>query len=251
MRRWRFAVAAFLIVLVLATVSFTGGRTLDVVDPAGRPQTAYAIYRHQGDWLNFVHPVSYDAKPRTIVKSDAAGRLHFPRGLYVLFPIQTRPQLRVEMIYVPALHNAAGQIAPRYTSSKPGVWEMEPDSPRAIAFDLSDGPERWQGALSSLAFFISPLLTPDHRPDDPAEAAALRELVGHFRTEYDGFLARWGEAQRPRPPMPQFLAEYERKPWIEMVERDLRERPAWGMEIRRLHERQVTLFAEMAETLPR
>jgi hypothetical protein len=251
MRWWRIALAACLALLVLTTVSVTAGRTLEVVDPAGRPQPTYAIYRHQGETLNFVHPVSYDAKPRTIIKGDAAGRLRFPWALHAHLPIQTRPQLRAEMIYVPALHNARGQIAPRYGRSLPGEWEMEPDRSRAIAFDFSDQPERWQGTLSNLSFFISPLLTPSERPDDPAEAAALRELVGHFRAEYEGFLARWGDAPRPRPTMPASLAEYERKGWIEMVDRDLSERPTWGMEIRRLYERQVTYFAGVAETLPR
>jgi hypothetical protein len=257
MRRWWLLLPAGLGLLLVASVTFTRGRTLAIVDSEGRPQVAYSVYRHQGSRLNPAHPVSYDARPPTLVRSDSAGRLRLPSAVHVHlpFPLQTGPRLWVEVIYVPALHNAGGRIggdytAGDYTASAEGEWEMAPGGNRAVVFDLSGRPERWQATLSTLSFFLGSLVAPSRRAADRTEASAIVELIGHFRQEYEAFLARWGETLRPRPAMPRFLAEYERQGWMDMIDRDLRERPTWGGEIRRLYEREVAYLTEVAATLP-
>jgi len=52
MRRRRPIALVLLVLLVAASVSYTSGYTLDLVDSDGRPQTAYALYTYQGYWLN-------------------------------------------------------------------------------------------------------------------------------------------------------------------------------------------------------
>jgi hypothetical protein len=253
MRRWRLVAAVPLGLLVAASVSRTGRYTLDVVDTEGRPQTAYALYNHQGHWLNPAHPVSYDATPRTFVRSDDAGRLAIPAGfhLHYPFPLQTHPSLWIEMIYVPRLHNAYGRIGGGYAVSTPGAWETDAGRRRAVVFDLSDRPELWQGTLANLSFFISPLVSPPGREFDQRMADTLVELIGHFRAEYDAFLARYGDVPRPRPPMPVIFSDEEKRRWAEMVDADLAQRPTWGMEIQRLYARQLARLAEAQAALKR
>ncbi|HEY5545018.1 MAG TPA: hypothetical protein VIK50_03095 [Gemmatimonadaceae bacterium] len=145
MRRRRLIPLVLLGLLVAASVSYTSCYTLDIVDTEGRPQTAYALYNHQGYWLNPAHPVSYNATRRTVVRSDDTGRLTIPAAwhLHFPFPLQTHPKLWIEMAYVPLLHNAEGRIGGGYVASVTGAWEMDATWHRAVAFDLSDRPERW------------------------------------------------------------------------------------------------------------
>src|SRR5688572_19558837 len=69
-RRLRLIALLPLVLLVAASASYTSGYTLEIVDNEGRPHVAYALYRHQGHWLNPVHPVSYNATERTFVRSE-------------------------------------------------------------------------------------------------------------------------------------------------------------------------------------
>ena len=251
-RRLRLIAPLLLVLLVAASASYTSGYTLEIVDNQGRPHVAYALYSHQGHWLNPVHPVSYNATERTFVRSEDEGRLTVPGAfhLHLPFPIQTHPRLSIDMVYVPALHNAGGQIAPSYVPSVAGVWEMDPTGHRAVVYDLSDDPERWQGTISNLSFFLGPLLSPLSPELDPAAAATLVELIGHYRAEYEGFLARHDAAPRPRPQEPvTFINEDDKRRWIEMVENDLGQRPTWGMEIRRLYEHQIASLADIEAAL--
>jgi hypothetical protein len=120
------------------------------------------------------------------------------------------------------------------------------------SFDLSGDPERWQATISNLSFFLGPLLYPLSPDRDPLAAAMLAELSGHYRAEYEAFLARYDDAPRPQPKMPAtFINEEERKRWIEMVETDLGQRPTWGMEIRRRYERQIAALDEIEAVLKR
>jgi hypothetical protein len=81
-----------------------------------------------------VHPVSYRATETTIVRGDANGRLTVPAAFHVHmpFPIQTHPSLRIEMVYVPQLHNAGGQVGGSYSRSRAGEWEMDATGRRAV-----------------------------------------------------------------------------------------------------------------------
>jgi hypothetical protein len=239
--------------LVMASVAYTGGYTLETVDANGQGVTAYAVYNHRGEWLNPAHPVSYNATRRTVVRSDEAGRLRVPAGVHMHFPfpLQTHPKLWIEMVYVPRLHNAEGRISPSYTASTAGVWEMDAAARRALVFDLSDRPERWQATLSNLSFFIGPLVSGEVRDLDHSAAAPLAELIGHFRAEYDAFLTRHGDVRRPQPPMPVLFGDEEKRRWVEMVEADLAREPTWGMQIRRLYAVEVSRLAETEAALRR
>jgi hypothetical protein len=253
-RRRRIHIALGLIALLIAaSVSYTGCYTLETVDADGQGVTAYAIYHHQGEWLNPAHPVSYDATRHTVVRSDDAGRIRVPSAVHVHlpFPLQTHPKLRIEMVYVPRLHNAEGRISSGYVASTAGVWEMDAVTRRAVVFDLSDRPERWQGTLSTLSFFIRPLVSGELRDLDRSEAATLAELIGHFRAEYDAFLVRYGDVRRPQPPMPVLFSDEEKRRWAEMVDADLAREPTWGMEIRRLYAVEISRLAETEAALKR
>ena len=131
MRRRRLIAVVLLVLLVGASVSYTSGYTLDIVDSNGRAQTGYALYTHQGYSLNPVHPVSYNAKGLTVVRSDDNGRLTIPGAFHVHwpFPLQTHPTLWIEMIYVPRLHNAWGRIIRHSPVSEVGVWQMTASDP--------------------------------------------------------------------------------------------------------------------------
>jgi len=254
MRRRRLLIAlALMVALVAASVSYTGCYTLETVDADGQGVTAYAIYNHQGEWLNPAHPVSYNATRRTVVRSDGAGRLRVPAAVHVHlpFPLQTHPMLRIEMVYVPRLHNAEGRISSGYATATAGVWEMDAAARRAVVFDLSDRPERWQATLSNLSFFIRPLVSGALSNLDRSAAAPLAELIGHFRAEYDAFLVRYGDVRRPQPPMPMLFSDEEKRRWAEMVEADLSREPTWGMHIRRLYEREISSVAEIEGGLRR
>jgi hypothetical protein len=188
-----------------------------------------------------------------VIRSDSAGRLTIPAALHLHwpFPVQTPPKLWIEMVYVPRLHNASGRIGGGYAVSMAGTWEMDKTRHRAVAFDLSDSPERWQGTLANLSFFIGRLASgPSHRRD-ASGTAGLIELITHFRAEYDAFLARHGDAPRPRPSMPALSIEEEKRRWAEMVDRDLTERPMWGLEIRRRHRIELESLAKFEAGLKR
>jgi hypothetical protein len=244
----RRLLALLLALFVAASVSYTSGYTLDLVDDKGRPQTGFALYTHRGSWLNPVHPVSYDATRLTVVRGDDNGRLTIPGAFHVHwpFPLQTRPGLWIEMIYVPALHNAWTRIIQRSPQSEAGTWQMMPGN-RAMVFDMSDRPEDWQRTLSDLSFFMSSAV----RDVDHTKTVPLLELIGHFRAEYNGFLDRHNDAPRPVPPMPPLFTDEEKRAWRAMVDADLSQRPTWGLEIRRLYGDEVANLAEVESSLRR
>jgi hypothetical protein len=248
MSRRRLIALLLPVLLVAASVSYTSGYTLDIVDSDGRPQTGYALYNHQGYSLNPVHPVSYNATRLTVVRSDDNGHLTIPAAFHVHwpFPLQTHPKLWIEMIYVPRMHNAWGRIVRRSPASEVGIWQMTTPN-RAMVFDLSNRPEFWQGTLSNLSFFMSSAV----RDVDHSRAGPLLELIGHFRAEYNAFLMRHNDSPRPLPPMPPLFTDEEKRAWKTMVDTDLSQRPTWGMEIRRLYEDEVSNLAEVEAGLKR
>jgi hypothetical protein len=248
MSRRRLIALVLLVLLVAASVSYTSGSTLDIVDSEGRPQPGYALYNHQGHLLNPVHPVTYNATPLTIVRSDDNGRLKIPGAFHLHrpYPLQTHPRLRIEMIYVPRLHNAWARVVPLSSASEAGLWQMTTGN-RLVVFALTDHPERWSGTLANLSFFMSPAV----RDVDRSRTGALLELIGHFRAEYTAFLERHHDSPRPVPPMPQLTSEEEKRAWKAMVDKDLAQQPTWGMEIRRRYAREVAHLAEVEAGLKR
>jgi len=248
MHRRRLIALVLLALLVVASVSYTSGDTLDLVDSDGRPQTGYALYTHQGYSLNPVHPVSYNATRLTVVRSDDNGRLTIPAAVHVHwpFPLQTHPKLWIEMIYVPRLHNAWARIVQRSPASETGIWQMMTPN-RAMVFDVSVRPERWHDTLSNLSFFMSSAV----RDVDHSRPRPLLELIGHFRAEYNAFLVRYNDWPRPLPAMPPLFTDEEKRRWKAMVDNDLSQRPTWGMEVRRLYEGEVSNLAEVEASLKR
>ena len=203
MTRLRWAVLVLAIFAAAGSVSFQRAQTFEFVTAAGTPAgPVYVAYSYVGSRPNFVHPVSYQARPLALVKGDEGGRVAFARTviLHQPFPIQTHPSLWTEMVYVPALHNAWGQLNPGSPSSE-RVFETDLIQPRATVYDLSDRPDRWEGTMRNLASVISRLISPREGDvplpqRDPATSALTRELIGHFRQEYDAFLERYALGER-------------------------------------------------------
>lgn len=256
MFRLRWAALVLAILVAAASVSFQPARTFEFVTSSGTSAgPVYIAYSYRGSRPNFVHSVTYEARPLAILRGDEAGRVAIERKviLHRPFPLETHPALWTEMVYVPALHNAWGQLnvgSPSY----PRVFEIDSTGFRATVGDLSDRPDRWEGTMRNLASVISRLIHPREgeaplRERDPASAALTRELIGHFRHEYDAFLARYTGEERPRPEMPDFVrmsSSEEQRRWLEQIDADLAREPRWGMVVTRLFRIQLRQFEEWA-----
>ena len=256
MTRLRWVVLVLAILVAAGSVSFQSARTFEFVVTDGTPTGPVDVaYSYLGSRPNFVHSVSYEARPLALVRGDEAGRVTFARTVIVHqpFPIQTHPALRTEMVYAPALHNAWGQLNPGSPSYE-RVFEIDSSEPRAKVYDLSDRPGRWEGTMRNLASVISRLIHPRQGvapllERDPATATLTRELIGHFRQEYDAFLARYSAVDRPRPEMPDSVrlsSAQDQRRWIEHTDADLAREPQWGMVATRLFQTELRLFEDWA-----
>jgi hypothetical protein len=237
-RRLRIAAIVIGLLVILGSLSVHGSRRFLIVDDAGAPlDTAYVVYSYSGSRPNPVHPVSYRAGPIALARSDPSGRVVIPPTFHVHkpFPIETHPSLRVEFVYVPRLHNATARMS---------------QEDRAVVADLTNQPELWQGSLWNIASMISQLTTrtseePPLRDLEPAMAALIRELIGHFRREYEEFLARYRDTLRPKPEMPghvRLSSPEEQRRWQEFNDAYLAREPRWGMLVTRVFGDQVKLF---------
>src|SRR5688572_12213201 len=133
MTRLRWVALVLAILVVAGSVSFHPARPFEFVAPSGTPAgPVYVAYSYRGSRPNFVHPVSYEARPLALAKGDGAGRVTLKRTviLHQPFPIKTHPALWTEMVYAPALHNAWGQLNPG-SPSYDRVYEMDLIQPRA------------------------------------------------------------------------------------------------------------------------
>jgi hypothetical protein len=240
------------LLLAAASVSVNMARTFEVVDGAGVPlDPAYIVYSRIGSRLNPVHPVTYRASELVLERSDRTGRITIPSAVnvHLPFPIETHSSPWIELVYVPRMHNAWGQFNAG-SPSRRGLFEIDSTRRRGIVADLSGEPQLWQGTMSNLSSVIQRLVwrPPEKAPlrqTDPASAALARELIEHFRQEYDAFLARYGDEARPRPDMPPYLSgssDEEKRRWSESVETDLAREPRWGMLITRLFNDELKLF---------
>lgn len=251
MRRIRIALLALLLLLAAASVSVHAGRTLHIVDPLGRPLAAYVAYRYDGSTLNPVHPVTYHASALALARAGDDGRVAFPWAVHVHlpFPLQTHPSRWVEMVYVPSLHNAHARFGPD-AIAWPGAFEFDAAAGRVVVTDASDRPELWEGTLSQLSSMIQQVVPKPFRPDarlrdrDPVTADLALELIGHFRQEYEAFLARHGDAIRSTPPKPPLWNDEENRRWEEMVRADLAAEPTRGVQAKRLYGSFPTYFLE-------
>jgi hypothetical protein len=206
MRQLRFLIPALAALVALASVSVHPRRTYQIADPQGRLLAAYVAYRYDGSRPNFVHPVTYTAVPLTLAAAGGDGRVTLPFRMiaHLPFPIQTHPELFVELVYAPAQHNALGAMAGESTS-RAGEFAFDADRRLATVDDLRDRPERWHQTLYELRSLIRELvLNPETggsrvRARDPRTADLALELMTHFRQEYDAFLARHADAAPPTP----------------------------------------------------
>jgi len=255
-RRVRLALLLLLLLLVVASVSVHPRRTLRVVDPQGQPLVAYIAYRYQGSTLNPVHPVTYDASALALARTGDDGRVTFPWAVHrhLPFPIQTHSSRWAEMVYVPRLHNAHGRFGPGPIAQR-GVFEFDPAERRVVVIDVSDRPELWEGTLMNLSSMIQRLVPKPFRPGaglrgrDAVTADLALELIGHFRQEYEAFLARHGTVLRPTPPRPAMWNDEEIRRWEAMVAADLAAEPTWGAQARRLFGTYSSYFREYEDEL--
>ena len=252
MRRLRQAAVALAVLvavlLAAASFSFSGGRTFELVDERGAPiDPAYVAYSYVGPIVNPVHSISYLARPLALGRSDSRGRVIVPAVFHTRspLPIRTPPSLHVRLVYVPRLHNAWGNLNEQ-ASSQPGIFTIETPGTRAIVSDLSGKPEPWAGTLSNLSSLINELIAPvvDGRvlvSTDPLTVALTRELIAHFRQEYEAFLADYRDVLRPVPEMPAYLrwsTADEQRRWKESADLSVAREPTWGVIAERLYARE-------------
>jgi hypothetical protein len=239
--------------LALASVSINGGRTVRVVDMNGAPvRTVLVIYHHQGSRPNPVHPVTYEASGRSVIQSDADGRVQIPMSVHAHwpFPIETHPRLIVDLVYAPPLHNGLATIYDGEVS-QPGAFVVENDLATVRLSNCSENPALWEGTMRNVSSMIERLLYErsyhQRRQRPRAETPQLtRSLIEHFTSDYAAFLERYGAVARPSPEMPAVVrlgTEAERQAWQAMIARDLAREPLWGDVARRLFASEVERFA--------
>ena len=251
MRQLRWAAFVLVLLLLIASVSVSPGRTLQVADANGAPLVAYVAYRYQGSIQNFVHPVTYDAGPFVLARADSEGRVLFPFAVHVHlpFPFQTHPSLQMEMVYAPAQHNAVSNLR-HLAKSEPAVFAYDPVQPRVVIHNARDQPPVREGTLNTLLSMIQrvvPKPVEQHgrlRDRDPVSADLALELIDHFRKEYGAFLDRYSDTPLPPPIMPQGMTEEERRRWHQMVADNLNVEATWGARVTRLYRAHAALFRE-------
>jgi len=239
--RQSVAAALALALLALSSASIHCGRTLRIANVDGAPvEGVFVIYHYEDQRLSLAHGTSYEAGGRSIVQGDSSGHVEISRSLHVHwpFPIETNPELRVDLVYAPALHNGWATIGDR-AIVQPGAFQVAGDLSNVQLADLSDKPDLWEGTLMNLSSIIDRLI------GDPQIAALTRVLAGHFREEYSAFLNKYGTVVRSRPPVPGGLTEGEVRDWIEMTDRELAREPFWGDVARRLFAREADRYARL------
>ena len=251
LRRILIVVAAL---IVIASVSFTTPRSLLILDDAERPvEGGYIAYHHEGERLNPVHPVTYQASRHTVLRSDSAGRVRIPAALHVHlpFPLQTHPHVVIDLVYSPRLHNASASVRSGSPSVQ-GVFVIDWTKGRFTMTDLASRPERWEATLSNLTWVIHYFYKgrdgegPELRRLDPTTAARVAELIADFRREYADFLNRYRDVDRPKPELPLFLTygpEEERQRWRKMTDEQLAKEPTWGPLVQRMYGRELQALA--------
>src|SRR5262245_42554374 len=111
-RWWPRAVLLAIVILAIASVSFSCGRTLVIRDMAGTPiQDAYVAYHREGTTFAVVEALTYQASPIALLTTDAAGRAAIPPAIHVHWPlVQGRPEIDVNLVYAPSLHNGLAWV---------------------------------------------------------------------------------------------------------------------------------------------
>jgi hypothetical protein len=160
MTRGRLVGIAIGLALALASVSIEGGRTLHVVDMNGAPVPGvWVAYHHEGTRPNPAHSTTYQATGRSLIQGDSAGEVDIPQSVHVHwpFPIETRPELRVDLVYAPDLHNGLATIGDRAIARTGAA--VAGDLANVRLADLSSDPERWEGTLMNVSLIIGGLIS--------------------------------------------------------------------------------------------
>jgi hypothetical protein len=238
-----------LAILIAASVSIRFGRTITIADARGAPVAgAYVAYHDEGTTYAVVEALTYLASGQTVAKSDAAGRVAIPWAVHSHLPlVQSAPQLNVDLIYAPSLHNGLAWVSRLGAVSRPGEFQVSDDRRDIRLEDLSGDPEKWQGTLMNLGSLLGRLTS---RPtSDDRTSALTQELIDRFRSEYAAILDRYGDVPRTPPVMPAAVVndtDREKQAWHAMVEKDLAARPLWGDELRRRFATEVDVYNRRA-----
>ena len=203
MKRWLGrAMVAIVAALAIASLSIDCGRTLVVSDMQGVPAPgAYVAYHREGSTFAVVESLTYRASPDTLVRSDSAGRVVIPGAVHLHLPvIQTHPDVTIDLIYAPTLHNGLASMHRFGAVSRRGEFEVSADRASVRLADLSDDPFLWQGTLMNLGSLIGRLTSGS--ATDSATRRLTDDLIAHFVGEYAVLLDRHGDTRRPVPPMP-------------------------------------------------
>jgi hypothetical protein len=246
MRRRLFqALVLSLVVLAMASVSINCCRTFMVTEKLGAPVPgAYVAYHHEGTTYAVVEALTYQASRRALLQSDAAGRVVLPWAVHVHLPlVQSHPDVNIDLIYAPTLHNGLAWVSRLSAVSRPLEFEVSDDLANVRLADVSGDPLLWQGTLMNLSSLLGRLTS---QPTTGEGTPGLtRELVEHFKGEYAAILDRYGDVLRPVPDMPvavRYSTEQEKRAWQAMVEKDLAQRPRWGDEVRRRFATEIAIY---------
>ena len=229
------------------------------MDVAGAPlEPSYVAYSRTGHRLNPVHPVTYTARGSPWRAATGRDTSSSPRRFSFIFRFRSRRIHRCGPRWCTCRScTTHGASSTRDRLSRPGIFVIDATRRQATVSDLSGEPQHWEGSLRNLSSVINRLAsrTPDRAPlrqTDPASAALTLELIGHFRQEYESFLARYRDVPRPRPEMPEHVrgsSKEEQQRWTEHIDADLAREPRWGMVITRLFSDELELFSEYEAAL--
>lgn len=244
-RRWSRALVLSLAVLAMASVSVNCGRTFVVSDMVGSPvRGGYVAFHHEGTTYAVVEAISYQASRQALLQSDAVGRVVIPWAVHVHWPlVQTHPDVNIDLIYAPTLHNALAWVSRLGAVSRPREFEVSTDLANVRLEDVSGDPFLWQSTLMNLSSLLSRLTSQPTTGEGTSRLTG--ELVDHFKGEYTAILDRYGQVLRPLPNMPasvRYGTEQEKRAWQAMVEKDLAQRPRWGDELKRMFGTEIELY---------
>ena len=90
------------------------------------------------------------------------------------------------------------------------------------------------------------------RDTDPETAALTRELIAHFRQDYDAFILRYGAVVRPMPARPvadPWTTAEEKRRWKEAADLSFAREPTWGQHVGRVLGGELKALEQLAQTL--
>jgi hypothetical protein len=230
-RRSRLAIAALAAVALgfgVACVRVHLPRTVRVVDAAGRPlHGALLAYHFRGHRWATVQSLTWE-RPGQILRADEEGNVELPLRAHLrLWPLETGPERTIDLVYVPALHNAVAPLG----HGRPGRVDVDGD--RLVVADLAGDPDTWADSLAQLYSFLRYDLLGNHRDRwRRGSPETVEDLANGVAAEYVAFQRAWGATPR-RPPAPpahlQLASAGDREAWERATAADLAYAPTWGL----------------------